>query len=218
MPMVPKSVLQLKIELTGSKPLIWRRILVPNTYSFFYLHVAIQDAMGWFGCHLHEFFDRSPYTGRDSVNIKVPHPEDEMYGDRESLDERKTKVSDFLKNEKDAVWYMYDFGDGWGHKVTLEKILPHVSKTSSPSIIAGKNRCPYEDSGALFGYYEKMKILKNKKHPEYAEVLEWASEQAGYESEDIDDNSIKELSDITKFDVNEVEWSNPREELKLYEY
>ena len=211
------NILQLKIELSGSKPLVWRRIIVPEEYSFFDLHIAIQDAMGWFGYDLHEFFDRSPYTSRDATSIKIPHPDDEIFSDKASLDERNTGISDFLKKEKDAVWYMYDFGDGWGHKITLEKILPRTAGMKVPDILAGKNRCPYEDSGALFGYYEKMDILKDKKHPEYEEILWWAAEQAGYGPDEVDDTVRKELSDVTRFDINEVEWSDPREELELYE-
>ncbi|OFW13207.1 MAG: hypothetical protein A3H29_03900 [Acidobacteria bacterium RIFCSPLOWO2_02_FULL_67_21] len=33
--------------------MVWRRIHVPEHYSFWDLHVAIQDAMGWQDCHLH---------------------------------------------------------------------------------------------------------------------------------------------------------------------
>jgi hypothetical protein len=43
----PNRIYQFKIELTGITPLIWRRIQVPENYSFWDLHVAIQDAMGW---------------------------------------------------------------------------------------------------------------------------------------------------------------------------
>jgi Plasmid pRiA4b ORF-3-like protein len=42
-----KNILQLKITLNDSTPKIWRRIQVPAEYTFFDLHVAIQDAVGW---------------------------------------------------------------------------------------------------------------------------------------------------------------------------
>jgi hypothetical protein len=42
-----KRIMQFRIELNDLKPPIWRRIQVPETYSFWDLHVAIQDAMGW---------------------------------------------------------------------------------------------------------------------------------------------------------------------------
>src|SRR5680860_173829 len=184
-----KQVLQLKIELIGSKPPIWRRILVPANYTFFALHVAIQDAMGWFDYHLHQFSNSSPYIrGKKRQYIKLPHPDDNFAFDdsTEHLDELTTPVVDFLEKEKDAVWYEYDFGDGWIHKVTLEKILPDKEALTLPKIVAGKNRCPFEDSGALFGYYEKIQILKNKKLPEYEDILGWVAEQDGYDVDDVD--------------------------------
>ena len=33
--------------------------------------------------------------------------------------------------------------------------------------------CPPEDSGGINGFYEKMKAVKNKKHPDHEEVLDW---------------------------------------------
>jgi hypothetical protein len=45
----PNRIYQFKVELKGITPLIWRRIQVPENYSFWDLHVAIQDAMGWLG-------------------------------------------------------------------------------------------------------------------------------------------------------------------------
>ena len=46
---MPKRIYQFKVTLTGITPTIWRCILVPENYSFWDLHVAIQDAMGWLG-------------------------------------------------------------------------------------------------------------------------------------------------------------------------
>ena len=40
------KALQLKVELLDIRPPIWRRIEIPATYTFWDLHVAIQDAMG----------------------------------------------------------------------------------------------------------------------------------------------------------------------------
>jgi hypothetical protein len=51
----PDFVHQFLVTLTGTDPLVWRRIQVPQSYSFWDLHVAIQDAMGWKDYHLHEF-------------------------------------------------------------------------------------------------------------------------------------------------------------------
>jgi hypothetical protein len=53
----PRLVSQFLIVLPRTDPLVWRRIQVPESYSFWDLHVAIQDAMGWLDYHLHEFAD-----------------------------------------------------------------------------------------------------------------------------------------------------------------
>jgi hypothetical protein len=67
----PSTVLQFRIELLDIDPAIWRRIQVPSKYSFWDLHVAIQDAMGWPDYHLHVFRVRMPHK-RKTVEIGVP--------------------------------------------------------------------------------------------------------------------------------------------------
>jgi hypothetical protein len=68
-------VYQFKITLKGTKPPIWRRIQVPETYTFWDLHVAIQDAMGWDDYHLHEFIFTLPIT-KIEVHIGIPMEDD----------------------------------------------------------------------------------------------------------------------------------------------
>ncbi|HUF22654.1 MAG TPA: DUF6429 family protein [Vicinamibacterales bacterium] len=41
------TVHQFRVALPGTKPLVWRRIQVSDDYTFWDLHVALQDAMGW---------------------------------------------------------------------------------------------------------------------------------------------------------------------------
>ncbi len=46
---------QLRIELHEVKPLVWRRVLVPENVTLAKLHTILQGAMGWHGGHLHEY-------------------------------------------------------------------------------------------------------------------------------------------------------------------
>ncbi|MCD4766432.1 MAG: plasmid pRiA4b ORF-3 family protein [Methanosarcinales archaeon] len=73
-------VYQFKITLKDSKPPIWRRIQVPETYTLWDLHVAIQDAMYWMDYHLHRFEVIDPSTG---MKMKIGIPEEEFgeYGE-----------------------------------------------------------------------------------------------------------------------------------------
>ena len=65
-----KHIFQFKIILKETDPVIWRRILVPGSYTFWDLHVAIQDSMGWQDCHLHHFKIKRPHA-RKATEIGI---------------------------------------------------------------------------------------------------------------------------------------------------
>ena len=48
-----KVPLSLKVTLYGTKPPVWRRLLIPGEMTLGDLHQAIQAAMSWDGGHLH---------------------------------------------------------------------------------------------------------------------------------------------------------------------
>ena len=52
---VLREALQLRIDLKGIKPKVWRRVFVPDTITLQKLHLVIQAAFGWGHPHLHEF-------------------------------------------------------------------------------------------------------------------------------------------------------------------
>ena len=69
-----RDLLRIRVELSGILPPIWREILVPADYSFWDLHVAIQDSMGWLDYHLHEFRIKDRDL-EDPVLIGIPSDE-----------------------------------------------------------------------------------------------------------------------------------------------
>jgi hypothetical protein len=154
---------QLKISLKGAKPPIWRRLLIASSVSLPQLHQAIQIAMGWTDSHLHQFIVGGEFFG-------TPNPD---FDDGETLDERRYKLSQIMDREKDWIIYEYDFGDGWEHKVTLEKILPFDPKAMLPQCIKGKGACPPEDVGGIGGYYEFLEAMADPSHPEHQDYKEW---------------------------------------------
>jgi len=160
-----RKMLQIKIVLEGSKPLIWRRIVVPNDTSLDKLHEVIQITMGWTDSHLHQFICSHEYYGI---------PEDEFM--TETKDETGVKLGKFLKREKDQILYEYDFGDGWAHEVILEKVIPLEGKTKI-YCIKGVGACPPEDCGGMHGYYHMLEVLRDKNNPEYEDILEWLGEE-----------------------------------------
>jgi hypothetical protein len=185
------QVYQFKITLIGSKPPIWRKITVPGNYRFWDLHVAIQDAMGWEDCHLHEFIMYSPRTKR---NVQIGIPEDNEY-----LKSTGEFIRDFFSLQNPAATYVYDFGDDWRHKLTLEKVTPEKEDVDYPLCNGGKNACPPEDCGGLPGYYGYLEILQNPDNEGYEDVLEWLGEDF----------------DPAEFDPETVEFDDPLERQKL---
>jgi hypothetical protein len=160
---------QIKITLKGSKPPIWRRVVVPVEITLDVLHEVIQDSMGWYNCHLHAFtIDGEEYQGRGMDGFW-----DEDAG---ALDEADYRLCDLVTGAKDVFDYVYDFGDNWEHKIAIEKVIPAAQKPPMMTCLAGKNTCPSEDSGGLWGYYDKLRILADPKDPEHEEVKEWMAE------------------------------------------
>ena len=183
-------VFQFKITLLETKPPVWRCIQVPETYSFWELHVAIQDAMGWLDSHLHGFDIKDP-RDREITNIGLP-TEDILDTVRETLPGWEEKIADYFNIEN-------DFGDSWEHKIKLEKILPREKEIDYPRCIKGKRACPPEDCGGPWGYKDFLKILKDPKHEEHDEMLEWVGGEF----------------DPEHFDKKEVVFNDPEERRKM---
>jgi len=162
-------VCQFRVELTEIEPLIWRRIQVPATYSFWDLHVAIQDSMGWLDYHLHVFRLRLP---RRKKVMGIGIPDDEGVGEV-TLPGWEIPITEYFTEPGKSALYEYDFGDGWGHRVLLEGILLKETGVRYPKCIAGERACPPEDCGGVPGYYRLLEAIGNPNHPEYQETVAW---------------------------------------------
>ena len=166
-----RNVFQFKIALQEIRPPVWRTIQVPASYSFWDLHVAIQDAMGWTDSHLHDFQILNPtHDCKDHIGI----PDDEPFeGDEPFLPGWEVWISDYFSRENPTALYVYDFGDDWQHVVQLEEILPRVQGVRYPLCLAGQRRCPPEDVGGVPGYEDFLDAIRDPHHEENERYLEW---------------------------------------------
>ena len=170
---------------------------MPSTYSFWDLHVAIQDAMSWLDCHLHEF--RLKDVNGQMLSFGIP---DEEF-DNETLPGWKHKITKYLSLARPPFEYVYDFGDDWRHKVELEAVLPAEREATYPCCIKGKRACPPEDCGGPWGYEELLQVLADSKHKGYEDMRAWVE-------------SIKEGAfDPEAFDPSSVEFCDPKERFDL---
>lgn len=162
------NTFQFKVKLDGiKKPPVWRRITVPSYYTFMHLHFVLQAAMGWENSHLYQFSEK----GFRSETVITKIYEDFDPGDQQQIEAKDTPLSQIFKKEGDKFIYIYDFGDSWEHNLTLEKIIPKVSKI--PELLDGKGACPPEDCGGVGGYENMLEALADKNDPENQEYRDW---------------------------------------------
>lgn len=183
-----RKVFRFRIQLDGIAPPIWRTIEVPDTYTFWDLHVAVQDAMGWQDYHLHEFQMRDP---RDGGEVVVGLPNDADWDDRDIKLDWETKIIDYFTLDNQTARYLYDFGDDWEHMVELEAILPSARAERYPRCVDGSRACPPEDCGGVGGYEMICSDGDEELREYYADF------------------------DPDEFDAAEVRFDDPRERWKI---
>lgn len=173
---VPTSgpMLQLKLNLKGAKPPIWRRVQVPAELSLRALHQVIQGAFEWADYHLHEF-QLSDVQAQGLPT--VPDPFDEY---STSLDEEAITIGRLLRAEKDKISYMYDFGDGWALSIAVEKLLENP-EDRTPRCTGGRRMAPVEDSGGLGGWEHIHEAMADPNHEDHQQYREWLLLEDGEE-------------------------------------
>lgn len=128
---------QIKVTIEGTKPPMWRRLIVPDRITFEALHQILQVTFGWWDYHLHDFeFQHMGMSVGDMESADVEY------------EEREYRIDELLQDG--WIRYTYDFGDDWRHKIVLEKVLPDY-KFRYPQVIKYKRNNFEEDSGGVWG-------------------------------------------------------------------
>ena len=179
----PKSksdtrIYQIKVTLEGSKPPVWRRLLVRSDITLADLHDIIQAAFGWWDYHLHQFIVGGTHYG-------VPDPDYLDYVDMH--DEQDVTLSQIATGEGFKFRYEYDFGDSWLHQVLLEKVLPPEPDQNYPLCVKGRRARPPEDVGGIGGYYYFLEAIQDPDHEEHDEYLEWVGGEFDPEAFDLEE-------------------------------
>lgn len=186
------KIYQFKVTLAEVKPAIWRRIQVPENYDFWDLHVAIQDAMGWEDYHLHQFEIVNP---KNQEKVLIGIPDDEVDWSRATLPGWEIPIAEYFTMENRSATYDYDFGDGWQHRIRLEKIEQAQPGFDYPRCLAGARACPPEDVGGTWGYEDFIQAIHDLNHEDHAQMLEWIG--GSFDSE--------------HFNPEKVEFDDPKE-------
>jgi len=161
-----ESVYELKVTLVHSRPPIWRRFQVESAVTLQKMHLILQIVMGWTDSHMHGF--RVPQPGQRGARRRFLPIED--------ADEKATRLANLLRRPKDRLVYEYDFGDGWEHELVLEAVVPRSATARYPIVLAGRGACPPDDVGGIPGYCHFLEAIKDPKHPDHEDMVEWGGE------------------------------------------
>ena len=168
---------RLRASLVDSDPEIWREFEVHCGVRLRMLHLALQIMMGWRDSHLHEFTDADPYA----PPVAPPRrwgPSDFPDAAAGTISENDATVADAL-SDGGPLWYEYDFGDGWTHRIDVLEARPDEPELTTVVVLDGAMRAPFEDSGGLGGYAEKLAIVADPTHPEHEDITEWIHATVG---------------------------------------
>jgi hypothetical protein len=138
--------------------MVWRRVLVPASYTLEELHGLIQAfrgsrgpadgpvsgcgatalgvTMGWEGIHLYQFRIRAVHYGSFDLCVSSP---------RVTLDHFRFRTGA-------KFTYDYDITDFWRHEIRVEDRLELDLGRSYPVCIDGAHACPPEECGGPEGY------------------------------------------------------------------
>lgn len=158
------TLLTLQVTLAYTKPPVWRRLVLPDTLTFWDLHFALQLAFGWENAHLFEFS-----TGRGSPTDFLTGSPPVQPGEEDDMlewwrDPRQVPLSEVLRAPKDKVSYVYDMGDHWEHLLVVEKTAPLSPGAPLPPVHCpdGRRTGPPEDIGGIPGYEMLLDALAEK--------------------------------------------------------
>lgn len=149
-----------RIELLGTKPLVWRRFSLPADCAYFHLHYAIQDSFGWQDSHLHCF--EVWENGKRELTFSLGFEDESRYDDYSEVENR---VLDLFRENVFEFIYVYDFEDKWRHRVVIEDFVEAGIKGTSAETAAhlhgGEGHGPPEGCGGVRGFNEFLK----REHP-----------------------------------------------------
>ena len=168
------EIATVRIDLKDSDPPIWRLVEVPTSIALKVLHDIVQVTMGWLDYHLWEFrIDGTTYG----------LPMDEDWGTAPRKVAARTRLRDTIAPGTTIIDYIYDFGDGWEHRLAVSDVRPGDPANAYPRFIDGARDCPPEDCGGVPGFHEMLEARADASHPDHAEISKWLD---GYDPDELD--------------------------------
>ncbi|MFA5264968.1 MAG: plasmid pRiA4b ORF-3 family protein [Opitutaceae bacterium] len=180
-----ERALQLRLQVVGCQPPVWRRLRIKESMWLSRLHDSIQLLFDWYDYQTHAFtFGDLRYGNplkRDHFIIN---------------DDRDMKVSDLNLESQARFTYGYHFGEGWQVEVMVEMVLPVEKRQPYPFCMAGERAGPPEDCGGLDAFHDMLACIQEPETELGREWLDWLGPDYDPKRCDLDviNKALKKLS------------------------
>ena len=167
-------VFQLRVELDGITPTVWRRLIVSARASLHELHDVIERAMG-----------RNPDVAYafDVDGVVYVDPVDEPPPGREAAAASLESLK--LHPGCRFMHLAENHGEPWRHVLTLEQAAPRLVGQRLPACVAGGRAAPPDDCAGPRAYREILDALADPTDPRSAELRSWLPEHFDPEYADV---------------------------------
>ena len=183
------KLIRARILLLDVEPEVWRLVEADAGMTLDQLHAVIQVSMGWQDTHLHNFAEQEPHkkvSGNGHGPPRVWLTGFELDDGRPGLPEVGTTLGEILSEKSGSVFYEYDYGDGWIHRIEFIESIDDEQRTPPATLVRGQGACPPEDSGGAHGYTNMLAVLDQEIAVEDSlhglsagEITTWANSQVG---------------------------------------
>ncbi|MDR1083388.1 MAG: plasmid pRiA4b ORF-3 family protein [Deltaproteobacteria bacterium] len=155
-----------------------RKLRVPANITFPQLHIVLQRAFGWRGCHMHSFgmFGKlsKKYGHRPEIEL-VPDAEMERDYNSAATDENGVKLSEYVPRYR-KILYTYDYGDSWQHFIEVDAVIEDC-EDELPVLLSGEGDAPPEDVGGTEGFNDFLRVIADPNDDEYEDTVAWSKDQ-----------------------------------------
>lgn len=153
------QILQFKIKLIDSKPLIWRRVQMRANKTFWDLHMCIQCAMDWMESQVHYFKIVDPKGKKHIIKSYL-----DDYNNNKYQLSWNISIKKYFKSDGYKIFYIYGTNNEYVHSIILEKTLYQKVSVKYPICLAGRGITDEEDDSHLsaiakyFNTVQKFKV------------------------------------------------------------
>lgn len=156
------DVYQLRLEVDGILPVIWRRILVSGRASLHELHGVIQATMRR---------DDSAAYCFEVDGVRYLDPAD---GPGRGHDAEATALE--MLGVREGARFLYvvdDHDEPWYHVVSVERVTPRLVGERLPACVAGRRASPPEDCHGPRDYRDMLVALNEPHDARAADLRTW---------------------------------------------